>query len=107
MDLVNTDSNSICIPDLAFTYMAGSSRLEVPKDWQTLTKKDIPEIQKLMDLNNNVLGKIKILNLKGKFEHIKNGLMALIGAGAYYAFDGMINLIAAVISASNLRPIHQ
>lgn len=93
MDLANTDCNSIVIPHLAFRAMAGSSRLEVPKDWQTLTKKNLPEIQKLMELNKNVLWEMKILNLKGKFEHIKNGLMALIGAGIYYAFDGIINII--------------
>jgi hypothetical protein len=93
MDLVNADSNSIVIPDLAFTAMAGSSKLEVPKDWQTMTKKDIPEIEKLMKLNKNVLWEMKILNLKGKFEHIKTSLMELLGAGIYYAYDGIINLI--------------
>ncbi|OGP68550.1 MAG: hypothetical protein A2W27_05900 [Deltaproteobacteria bacterium RBG_16_44_11] len=93
MDLVNTDTNSIVIPDLAFTAMAKSSGLEVPKDWQSMTKKDIPEIEKLLKLNKNVLWEMRILNLEGKFEHIKIGLTALVGAGIYYAFDGIINLI--------------
>jgi hypothetical protein len=93
MDLVNTDSKSIVIPDLSFTAMAGSSRLEVPKDWQAMTKEAIPEIEKLIELNKNVLWEIKILNLKGKFEHIKTGLTALSGVGIYYAFDGIINFI--------------
>jgi hypothetical protein len=73
--------------------MARSSILEVPKDWQTMTKKDIPEIEKLMKLNNNVLSEMRILNRKGKFEHIKTSLLALIGVGIYYAYDGIINLI--------------
>jgi hypothetical protein len=93
MDLVNTDNTNIVIPDLAFTTMAKSSRLKVPKNWQAMTKKDIPEIEKLMELNKNVLWEMRILNLKGKFEHIKNGLLALVGTGIYYAFDGIINLI--------------
>ncbi len=93
MDLVNTDSNSIVIPDLAFTVLAGSSGLDVPKDWQSMTKKDIPEIEKLIKLNKSALWKMRILNLEGKFEHIKTGLMASIGTVVYYAFDGIINLI--------------
>ncbi len=44
MDLVNTDSKSIVIPDLTYSAMAKSSRLEVPQDWQSMTKKDLPEI---------------------------------------------------------------
>jgi hypothetical protein len=93
MDLVNPDSNSIVIPDLAFTAMAKSSTLDVPRDWQSMTKKDIPQIEKLIDLNKNVLWKMKRLKLKSKFEHIKIGLMALTSAGIYYICDGIINLI--------------
>jgi hypothetical protein len=93
MDLVNTDNTNIVIPDLAFTTMARSSRLEVPKNWQAMTKKDIPEIEKLMNLNKNVLWEMRILNLKGKFEHIKTSLLVLSGVGIYYAFDGIVNLI--------------
>ena len=93
MDLVNTDRKSIFIPDLAFTAMARSSRLEVLKDWQSMTKKDLPEIENLIKLNKSVLWDIKILNLKGKFGHIKIGLMDLLGVGIYYVYDGIINLI--------------
>jgi len=93
MDLVNTDSNSIVIPDLTSTAMAGSSRLEVPKNWQSMTKKDIPEIGELLKQNSNVLWEMRMLNLKGKFEHIQTGLMNLLGAGIYYAYNGIINLI--------------
>jgi hypothetical protein len=36
---------------------------------------------------------MRILNLKGKFEHIKTSLLVLSGVGIYYAFDGIVNLI--------------
>jgi hypothetical protein len=93
MNLVNPDNNSIVIPALAFTAMAKSSTLEAPRDWQSMTKKDIPQIKKLIALNKNVLWKMKILNLKSKLEHIKTGLMATTGAGIYYIYDGIFNLI--------------
>jgi hypothetical protein len=93
MELVNPDNTSIVIPDLAFTAMAKSSTLEAPRDWQSMTKKDIPQIEKLIDLNKNVLWKMRRLKLKNKFEHIKTGLMAVTGAGIYYICDGVINLI--------------
>ena len=93
MDLVNPDSNSIVIPDLVFTAMAKSSMLDMPSDWQSMTKKDIPQIEKLIALNKNALSKMRTLKLKSKFEHIKTGLMALTGAGIYYIGDGVMNLI--------------
>ena len=36
-----------------------------------MTHKDIPEIDKLIELNNNILSEMKILSLKNKCEHIK------------------------------------
>ena len=93
MELVNPDSNSIVIPELAFTAMAKSSTLEAPRDWQSMTKKDNPQIEKLIALNKNVLGEMRRLKLKNKFEHIKTGLLAVAGAGIYYICDGVINLI--------------
>lgn len=93
MELVNTDDNSIMIPDTAFSAMARSSTLELPRDCQSMTKKDIPRIEKLIDLNKNALSKMKRLNLKSKIEHFKNSLMAVTGAGIYYICDGVFNLI--------------
>jgi hypothetical protein len=93
MNLVNTDSKSIVIPDLGFTAMARSSVLEVPQSWQSKSKKDLPEIEKLIALNKNVLWEMKILNLKQKIEHIKVGLMTLLVSCIYYGFDCILNLI--------------
>jgi hypothetical protein len=93
MDLVNHDSNSIVMPELAFTAMAKSPTLEAPRDWQSMTKKDNPQIKQLIARNKNVLWKMRILNLKNKLEHIKTGLMAVAGAGIYYICDAVINLI--------------
>jgi hypothetical protein len=93
MDLVNPDSNSIVIPDTAFSAMAKSSKLEAPRDEQSMTKKEIPQIEKIIDLNKNLLSEMRRLNLKNKFEHIKIGLIALTGTGSYYICDGVINLI--------------
>jgi hypothetical protein len=93
MNLVNTDSKSIAIPDLSFTALARLSMLEAPNDLQSLSKKDIPVIEKLVKLNNNVLYEMKILNLKQKIEHIKVGLLALMGSCIYYASYCILNLI--------------
>lgn len=93
MNLVNPDSNSIVIPDLDFTVMARSSRLEVPKDWQSATKKDLPEIESLIKRNKNALWEMKKVNLKKKFEHIKIGLIDLLGVAIYYAYNSFVNLI--------------
>jgi hypothetical protein len=93
MELVNHDSNSIVMPELAFTAMAKSAALEAPRDWQLMTKKDIPQIEQLIARNKSVLWKMRILKLKSKLAHIKTGLMAVAGAGIYYICDGVINLI--------------
>jgi hypothetical protein len=93
MNLVNPDSNSIVVPDTAFSAMAKASTLEAPRDGQSMTKKDIPQIEKLIALNKNALSKMRTSNLKNKLEHIKVSLMALTGAGIYYICDGIFNLI--------------
>ena len=94
MDLVNTDHNSIVvIPELAFTAIAKMPGLEVPKNWQSMAHKDLPEIKKLIKFNKNALWDMKILNLKGKIEHIKIVLMDLLGLGIYYIYNVIINLI--------------
>jgi len=93
MHLVNPDSSSIVIPELAFTAMAKSAALEAPRDWQLMTKKDDPQIKQLIARNKNVLWKMRILNLKNKLKHIKTGLMASAGACIYYICDAVINLI--------------
>jgi hypothetical protein len=58
-----------------------------------MTKKDIPQIEKLIDLNKNALSEMRRLNLKSKFEHFRIGLIALTGAGIYYICDGIFNII--------------
>jgi len=93
MDLVNTDSKSIAIPDLGFTAMARSSMLEAPHGRQSMSKMDAPEIEELIERNKNALCEMKILNLKQKIEHFKAGLLTLVGSYIYYSFNCIINLI--------------
>ena len=93
MELVNPDSSSIVVPDTAFSAMAKSAALELPRDCQSMTKKDIPQIEKLIDLNKKALSEMRTSNLKSKFEHFKIGLMAVTGAGIYYICDGIFNII--------------
>jgi len=93
MNLVNPDGGSIMIPDLAFTAMAKSSSLEIPENRQTMTEKDIPDMEKLLKLNKSVLWKMKLLHLKEACHHIEIGLMASAGAVIYYTCDGLFNLI--------------
>ena len=93
LNLVNADRSTLVIPDGNFTAMARRASLDIPKDWQSANPGDASEVRRLLKRNEDALREMRMLNLRNRFEHFKNGLIALTGAGAYYICNGFMNLI--------------
>ena len=93
IDLVNDDYDKNPDAEKFFTPMAIRPGLEIPADTASLTKKDIPAVDKLIELNKNALEEIQNINKKLKRENCTSGCVSSCILPVYYIFNGIVTVI--------------
>lgn len=78
--------------DDGFTYLATLPGLQVP-ELDKLNRRDLPRLEKALQLNEQVLKQIRETSRNNRIEHLKQGTLSATGSAAFAALNGLISLV--------------
>ncbi len=92
IDLVNEDYHGKSDTEGFFTSIAVNPDLELISDISDMTKKDVPLLFKLIELNQNALDEIQNRNKNLKSASCTSGCVSLCILPVYYIFNGCVSI---------------
>ncbi len=93
IDAVNPDYDREPHPSGFFTSMAARRELELQTDIPSMTKRDIPEVIRLIEVNNKALDDINSVNKSLQRENLRSGCTTSCILAVYCVFNSIVTII--------------